>query len=237
MKSILRIEKLLLVLVFFLSGCVSSNITTENAEKEKSVLAGKLSTLQQGQGLLDGVDFYYPFLGLTMTLPEKWSLQLADGRNLTVAADGDQVVLNKPVNKRTNVLLHLKGSDNGLVAKPVLTLIAANFHQTRFSKRLSNKQVMSVFNSELQKSLGKSKVSYSFNRGNYTKSLGDVKYHILPADVNSAEKIFFQDYYSVFVKGTVVTFVLTYDNSSSLNQLEKVIQGTVIAALKNAKAV
>jgi len=96
----------------------------------------------------------------------------------------------------------------------VLTLIAANFHQTRFSKRLSNKQVMSVFNSELQKSLGKSKVSYSFNRGNYTKSLGDVEYHIL-----------------------VVTFVLTYDNSSSLNQLEKVIQGTVIAALKNAKAV
>jgi len=43
MKSILRIEKLVLVLVFFLSGCVSSNIATENAQKEMVFTTGRWS--------------------------------------------------------------------------------------------------------------------------------------------------------------------------------------------------
>ena len=237
MKSILSIEKLLLIFVFFLSGCVSSTDISENVKKKNSTLATKLSALKQKQALLDGRNFYYPLLGLTMTLPEKWSLQLDDGRHIRLTSDGESVVLNDKATNGSAVLLHLKGQLSESAFNPVLTLIAADFNQIPSLKRLSNKQVMKIFNSGMRESLKKAKLSYSFNRETYYKRLGDVEYSVFPADINATGHTFFQDYYSIYIKGTVLTFVLTYENSSSLQQLEKVIKGAEIAARKSAKAV
>lgn len=237
MKSILSIEKLLLVFVFFLSGCVSSTSISENVKKENSALATKLSTLKQKQALLDGKIFYYPFLGLTMALPETWSLQLDNGRHIPITSDGESVVLNDKASNESAALLHLKGQSNETVFNPVLTLIVADFNRSPSLKRLNNKQVMKFFNSGMRRSLKKSKLSYSFNRETYYTRLGDVEYSVFPADINVAGNTFFQDYYSIYIKGVVLTFVLTYENSSSLQQLEKVIKGAEIAARKSAKAV
>ena len=229
MKAILSVKKLLLFFVLILSGCVSTADLPENSKSSNTVLSEQLASLQQQQALLDGRDFYYPFLGLKMTLPETWSLKLANSSNLSVASGSEPVTLNGKVSGRSVALLHLTGLDGGKLSSLNLTLVVSDLKRASALKKLDNKELMKAFNFGMRLALKKEKIPYSFNREVYFKNLGNVEYNIFPADIHVAGTALFQDYYSIYVKEKILTFILTYENSFGLKQLEKLIKEAVIA--------
>ncbi len=228
MKAILSVKKLLLFFVLILSGCVSTADLSENDKSKNSVLSAQLASLHQQQALLDGRDFYYPFLGLKMTLPEKWSLKLENSSNLSVAPGTEPVTLNGKVSGRSIALLHMTESGGEKLSSLNLTLVVSDLKKTSSLKQSSNKELMKAFNFGMRRALKKEKIPYSFNRKTYFKSLGSVEYNIFPADIHVAGTALFQDYYSIYVKEKILTFILTYENSSGLEQLEKLIKEAII---------
>jgi hypothetical protein len=188
---------------------------------------GQETVAKMDFGNIEGSVYRNRYLGLRLTIPDKWQVQDEEVKKQIMAIGKQSVAGNdKQLEKALDAsLLH---TFNLLTASkyPINSGLFPNPNFACVVEKISQSPSLTVtsYTLAMKSLMQKSQLPYRFEKEIYSQSIGGKSFVVLPTQLTLNGVVYYQDYYTTIIRDYALTFIITYTTKEDLKPLEEMLK-------------